>query len=525
MKEIVRLYTLWGKELISIQRKYIKKIKKILQRQYKAVLKELETNPSILINDLLVDQKQFIEKYEDDEDGLETYTNMISDWFKEWAEQLDSSFKIDPRIDVSFGIKDEEALNFARLHAAEKVTRIDEYTRKRINNLVTKWIEEWRWYNKIKAELKKDYSFSDYRSRLIAAQEVWMAYLDWKQKQFEKYRSRFNENWFKKRNTQKDDKVTKWCYENWSVWWIPFDELFPSWHEKPTRFPWCRCNVSYRLFNPDDDSEELDEAIDDEQNFDDDWFDEWIKPINYDKISTKQIPAEYFNAIWHKWFKYMAKGSWYYSSAENIINIWWKIRKGIALWIEKRIQTEFHEVWHAFFDKVILKNEKYKESFISMFLESQEELKEILNNKDVYDILTYSKFTDRTCIHLYEIDKIKKIKWYEIIKRFYKEKWMMISYYSWNDKLENDVWGLFDTIQALSNSRYGFWHKSWYYWNGYKILYNNWKSIISSNQWHEYFAHLNEVYYLWNDLMKIFMPKTYGNMKKYYKSIWFNFKN
>lgn len=45
-----------------MQEKYIKTIEKMLGRWYKEVLQTIKDNPEVKINDLMVDQKQFINK-------------------------------------------------------------------------------------------------------------------------------------------------------------------------------------------------------------------------------------------------------------------------------------------------------------------------------------------------------------------------------------------------------------------------------------------------------------------------------
>lgn len=57
-----KLYDLGGDDLIKLQNQYIKVIKRILIKQYKDVLKDLEKNTEVKYNDVFIDQTQFIEK-------------------------------------------------------------------------------------------------------------------------------------------------------------------------------------------------------------------------------------------------------------------------------------------------------------------------------------------------------------------------------------------------------------------------------------------------------------------------------
>jgi hypothetical protein len=47
----------------------------------------------------------------------------------------------------------------------------------------------------------------------------------------------------KKWLTVGDNRVSQGCQENEAAGWIPLDELFPSGHDAPLRFPGCRCDV------------------------------------------------------------------------------------------------------------------------------------------------------------------------------------------------------------------------------------------------------------------------------------------
>jgi hypothetical protein len=50
----------------------------------------------------------------------------------------------------------------------------------------------------------------------------------------------------KKWVTMGDDLVSDGCNANAAVGWIPLNDLFPSGHMQPLRFPGCRCDVYHR---------------------------------------------------------------------------------------------------------------------------------------------------------------------------------------------------------------------------------------------------------------------------------------
>lgn len=248
LKADQKLYDLWWKDLIKLQKQYFKIIEKILQKQYKSVLKELETNTEVKYNDLFIDQKEFIDKdFSDDIDG---FVAMINSAFKIGIDAINRLMEREVTVDLSFWLKSQDALDYAKEYAWNRIKNIDDYSRKGINNLITQWLDKGWWYNKLADELKRDYAFSTYRARLIASNEIWNAYLVGKDRQFAKYRSEYWQTWWKKRISHQDDRTTDWCLANDEEWWIPFDQEHASWHMHPTRFPWCRCNETYRLFNP-----------------------------------------------------------------------------------------------------------------------------------------------------------------------------------------------------------------------------------------------------------------------------------
>lgn len=249
-KDQKKLFDLWWKELIELQEKNIKSIEKILQKQYKEVLKELLQNTEVKYNDVFVDQSEFIEK--DFLDNFNTFVKMIKNAFKIWKKQIDNLLKKEVSVETWFWLKLDEIQDWAKQYSAERIKNIDDYSRKRIKNLISEWIEKGWGYNKLAEELKKDYAFSNYRARLIASNEIWTAYIQWKDQQFNKYRTEFGQTWWKKWVSHKDDRTTDWCLANDNEWWIEYDQDFQSWHKVSPRFPWCRCNIQYRLFNPNE---------------------------------------------------------------------------------------------------------------------------------------------------------------------------------------------------------------------------------------------------------------------------------
>lgn len=526
-KETQKLYNLWGKELIDLQEKYIKTIQRMLGRWYQQVLDQLATNTEVKYNDLYVDQKQFINKDISNND-FEEYSKMMTDAFNIWAKQLNKAFKKDIKIAGTFGVDPADSLKYANEFAGSRIKGVDDYSKKRINDLVSQWLEKGWWYNKLAEELKRDFSFSTYRARLIASQEIWEAYLNWKDRQFARYTNAYWQRGWKKWVSHRDDRTTEGCYWNDNQGWIPYDQEFQSWHMKPTRFPWCRCNCVYRLFDPREDGENLTienaRPVDTEQSFvpDDGSWDENIKPDNYDKYSTQVMPARYFNAIWKKANYIEPKGRAYYMHAGDKINLWdaWKsTSKYVAQMVEA------HEVWHFFFIRSVLNNEERFLKFKEIFKSSVDEVKELIKDKQLRSILNPHNATSSVAKWL--LEKYKDLQSNSTYKITADVKVMPsgreIEMLKLSDELKEDVWNFMDTLGALTKEA-TVWHGHWksYYKNSMTLFtYSNAK--ITEKQAQEYFAHLNETFWLWNPMIEKFLPETHKAMKEFYTSIWFDF--
>lgn len=244
-----KLFDLGWRELLSIQKKFVDIILNIFENEYETILKDLKTDQEIKINDLLNSLKKI--EIQDNKNFIKKMEDFILSAFNIWKKAIDKLLSKDVEVVANFGIKQNEALAYAIEKSAEQITKINSYTRERINNLITKWIQNGYWYNKIAEILEMDYSFSKYRARLIASNELGTAYIQGKRQQFNKYREEFGQPWWKKWVSHRDDKTTEWCLENDNQWWIMYDQEYPSGHQSPPRFTWCRCNEKYSLFKPE----------------------------------------------------------------------------------------------------------------------------------------------------------------------------------------------------------------------------------------------------------------------------------
>lgn len=122
--------------MIALQEKSIKTIQRMLGRWYKQVLDELANNVEVKYNDLYIDQKQFINKDISNKD-LEEYTDMMTSGFNIGAKQLNKAFSKDIQVVGTFGVDPGDALKYANEFAGQRVKGLDDYSKQRINQLVT----------------------------------------------------------------------------------------------------------------------------------------------------------------------------------------------------------------------------------------------------------------------------------------------------------------------------------------------------------------------------------------------------
>jgi len=156
-------------------------------------------------------------------------------------------------IDLSFDLKNPRAVDYLRKNAAEKVTAINETTRKEIARIVTKGTEEGTSYAKMAKEIRG--KFSEFsvpkpqlhirdRAELVSVTETANAYGEGNMIFAQDLQDKglvMVKSW----QTVGDDRVSDGCQENQDAGWIGVDEMFPSGDEHEPRFPGCRCTCLY----------------------------------------------------------------------------------------------------------------------------------------------------------------------------------------------------------------------------------------------------------------------------------------
>lgn len=89
-------------------------------RWYKDTLETIKNNPDVKINDLMIDQEQFIDKDISNKD-FEEYSEMMTSGFNIGARQLNQAFKKDIKVEATFGLDPGDALRYANDKAGDRI--------------------------------------------------------------------------------------------------------------------------------------------------------------------------------------------------------------------------------------------------------------------------------------------------------------------------------------------------------------------------------------------------------------------
>lgn len=151
------------------------------------------------------------------------------------------------------------AQEYAKKHAAEAVTKINDTTRKEIARIVSDGVKSGSSYNDIAKAIKN--KFEEFavpmpqkhvsnRAVLVAVTELANAYCEGNA-QVGNYLQDNGVKMMKAWQTLEDDRVSDGCRENERVGWIPINKEFPSGHMHPPRFPGCRCDFLQDILEED----------------------------------------------------------------------------------------------------------------------------------------------------------------------------------------------------------------------------------------------------------------------------------
>lgn len=155
---------------------------------------------------------------------------------------------------LRFDLKNPRAVDYLRNYAADLVTRVDDTTKAELRSLVTGGVEQGHSYGKIAqaiwdryAEMGSPKPQAHVRDRatLIALTETGNGYEASGQMVAEDLMAGglpMEKFW----QTLGDERVSDGCRANEAAGWIPAEQVFPSGHARPLRFPGCRCTALYR---------------------------------------------------------------------------------------------------------------------------------------------------------------------------------------------------------------------------------------------------------------------------------------
>ncbi len=167
------------------------------------------------------------------------------------------------RASIGFDLKNPRAVAWLRENpAAARVTMINETTRGYIQALVDRAVEDGASYNDLARRITdrfeqmavgKPQDHIDSRAHLIAVTEVGEAYSAGNLmagQTLEDAGIGMEKAW----DTVGDGRVSDGCAANAAAGWLPLADAFPSGHQRPLRFPGCRCDMLMRAVGADDDT-------------------------------------------------------------------------------------------------------------------------------------------------------------------------------------------------------------------------------------------------------------------------------
>lgn len=156
--------------------------------------------------------------------------------------------------DYAFDLSNPRAVAYIEEFGALRVTQINETTRDEIHDIVTQGTREGWSYDRVARAINqrfrefrvgKPQEHIKSRGHLVAVTELGNAYEAGNQVVVQDL-SDGGLDMEKKWLTVGDDRVSDGCRENESEGWIPVEQAFLSGHDRPLRFPGCRCTALYR---------------------------------------------------------------------------------------------------------------------------------------------------------------------------------------------------------------------------------------------------------------------------------------
>ncbi len=143
---------------------------------------------------------------------------------------------------------------YLQAHAADRVTRINDTTRDEMRRLINQGINEGVSTTEITKRIQgrftefaigKPQQHIQSRAHLVAVTEIGDAYTEGTlqaSQELARVGLPQEKSWL----NSGDNKVSAGCLANTAEGWIDLDAAFPSGHQRPLRFPGCRCDLLTR---------------------------------------------------------------------------------------------------------------------------------------------------------------------------------------------------------------------------------------------------------------------------------------
>lgn len=155
---------------------------------------------------------------------------------------------------ANFALDNPRAVLYLKNYGAQQVAGINETTQKILQNLIIQAGEEgWSYKKTGEAIIEQFEEFGvgrpqdhiDSRAHLIAVTELGNGYEEGNLLVAQDLQSAgipMEKSW----STVGDGKVSEGCIQNEADGWIAIDQAHASGHQRPLRFPGCRCEERYR---------------------------------------------------------------------------------------------------------------------------------------------------------------------------------------------------------------------------------------------------------------------------------------
>lgn len=156
---------------------------------------------------------------------------------------------------ISFEIESPRVRDYIDRVAAARVTAINDTTRQRMRELIARSQADRESYSTLAKRIRDQFDgFAGIkpqrhirdRAELVAVTEIGDAYEEGSAAGVQQVAQQgypMEKRWI----TVADDRVSEGCAANEDAGWIGLSDPFPSGHDRPLRFPGCRCTAAYRL--------------------------------------------------------------------------------------------------------------------------------------------------------------------------------------------------------------------------------------------------------------------------------------